>query len=61
MTKDGKPFFTVGSPGGATIITTVLQTIVNRIDLGMPLEQTRRRAARQPAQLGHDRGRVGVP
>ena len=37
MTKDGKPFFTVGSPGGASIITTVLQTIVNRIDLGMSL------------------------
>jgi len=37
VTKDGKPFFTVGSPGGASIITTVLQTIVNRIDLNMPL------------------------
>ena len=33
VTKDGKPFFTVGSPGGASIITTVLQTLVNRIDL----------------------------
>ena len=38
VTKDNKPFFTVGSPGGASIITTVLQTIVNRIDLGMTLE-----------------------
>ena len=37
VTKDGKPFFTVGSPGGASIITTVLQTIVNRIDLQMSL------------------------
>jgi len=37
--KDGKPAFTVGSPGGATIITTVLQTIVNYIDLGMPMDQ----------------------
>ncbi|MES2017789.1 MAG: gamma-glutamyltransferase [Pseudomonadota bacterium] len=37
--KDGKPAFTVGSPGGATIITTVLQTIVNHIDLGMPMER----------------------
>ena len=35
--KDGKPAFTVGSPGGATIITTVLQTIVNHVDLGMPM------------------------
>jgi gamma-glutamyltranspeptidase/glutathione hydrolase len=37
--KDGKPAFTVGSPGGATIITTVLQTIVNHVDLGMPMNQ----------------------
>jgi gamma-glutamyltranspeptidase/glutathione hydrolase len=37
--KDGKPVFTVGSPGGSTIITTVLQTIVNYIDLGMPMDQ----------------------
>jgi len=37
--KDGKPAFTIGSPGGATIITTVLQTIVNYVDLGMPMDQ----------------------
>ncbi|MDB5962138.1 MAG: gamma-glutamyltransferase [Massilia sp.] len=37
--KDGKPAFTIGSPGGATIITTVLQTIVNHLDLGMPMNQ----------------------
>jgi gamma-glutamyltranspeptidase/glutathione hydrolase len=37
--KDGKPFMAVGSPGGATIITTVLQIMVNRLDLGMNLEQ----------------------
>jgi gamma-glutamyltranspeptidase/glutathione hydrolase len=35
--RDGKPFLTVGSPGGATIITTVLQTLLNRIDFGMSL------------------------
>ncbi|MDQ2820786.1 MAG: gamma-glutamyltransferase [Pseudomonadota bacterium] len=35
--KNGKPAFTIGSPGGATIITTVLQTIVNYVDLGMPM------------------------
>jgi gamma-glutamyltranspeptidase/glutathione hydrolase len=35
--KDGAPFFTVGSPGGATIITTVLQILINRIDFGMSL------------------------
>ena len=35
--QDGAPAFTIGSPGGSTIITTVLQTIVNHIDLGMSL------------------------
>jgi gamma-glutamyltranspeptidase / glutathione hydrolase len=35
--RDGKPFLTVGSPGGATIITTVLQTLLNRIDFDMSL------------------------
>lgn len=35
--KKGKPWIAVGSPGGATIITTVLQTILNRIDGGMSL------------------------
>ncbi|MEU2159419.1 gamma-glutamyltransferase [Streptomyces sp. NPDC019396] len=35
--KDGEPQIAVGSPGGATIITTVLQTLVNRLDLGMSL------------------------
>jgi gamma-glutamyltranspeptidase / glutathione hydrolase len=37
--KDGKPAFTIGSPGGSTIITTVLQGIVNYIDLGMSMDQ----------------------
>jgi len=37
--KDGKPAFTIGSPGGATIITTVLQTMVNYIDLGMSMDK----------------------
>ncbi|MGA5302331.1 gamma-glutamyltransferase [Nucisporomicrobium flavum] len=37
--KDGKPFLAAGSPGGATIITTVLQILVNRIDLGMTLPE----------------------
>lgn len=37
--KDGKPAVVTGSPGGARIITTVLQQIVNYIDYGMnPLE-----------------------
>ncbi|MEO5854375.1 MAG: gamma-glutamyltransferase [Nocardioides sp.] len=37
--RNGKPFLALGSPGGSTIITTVLQMIVNRIDLGMSVEK----------------------
>lgn len=37
--KGGKPAFSIGSPGGSTIITTVLQTIVNYVDFGMPMDQ----------------------
>ena len=37
--KDGKPFMALGSPGGSTIITTVLQMLVNRIDLGMTIQE----------------------
>ncbi|MFD7101493.1 gamma-glutamyltransferase [Streptomyces celluloflavus] len=35
--RDGRPVVALGSPGGATIITTVLQTLVNHLDRGMPL------------------------
>jgi gamma-glutamyltranspeptidase/glutathione hydrolase len=38
VTKNDKPFLTLGSPGGASIITTVLQTLVNRINLHMPIQ-----------------------
>ncbi|MCB8813924.1 gamma-glutamyltransferase family protein, partial [Escherichia coli] len=34
----GKPYLALGSPGGSTIITTVLQVLMNRIDLGMSLQ-----------------------
>ncbi|MCA6090741.1 gamma-glutamyltransferase [Streptomyces sp. SCA3-4] len=33
----GRPALALGSPGGATIITTVLQTLLNHVDRGMPL------------------------
>ena len=36
---DGEVRFVLGSPGGATIITTVLQILMNRIDLGMTLPE----------------------
>ncbi len=35
--RDGAPWLVVGSPGGSTIITTVLQTLINRIDFNMSL------------------------
>jgi gamma-glutamyltranspeptidase/glutathione hydrolase len=36
--KDGKPFLVVGSPGGTTITTQVLQVLVNVIDFNLSLE-----------------------
>ncbi|GGK84740.1 gamma-glutamyltranspeptidase [Mangrovihabitans endophyticus] len=37
--KHGKPFLALGSPGGSTIITTVLQMLVDRVELGMSLPE----------------------
>ncbi|RDW16725.1 gamma-glutamyltransferase [Oceanobacillus chungangensis] len=36
--EDGKPVLTVGSPGGPTIITTVLQTIIHTLAYDLSLE-----------------------
>jgi len=36
---DGQPLLAVGSPGGATIITTVEQVLLNRIDFGLTLPE----------------------
>jgi len=35
--REGRPLLAVGSPGGSTIITTVLQILVDRLDFGMSL------------------------
>ncbi|AYG79530.1 Gamma-glutamyltranspeptidase [Streptomyces hundungensis] len=37
LDRHGKPVLALGSPGGATIITTVLQTLTNHLDRGLPL------------------------
>ena len=37
--KDGKPFMVIGTPGGSTIMTTVLQVIVNVIDFKMTIQE----------------------
>ena len=39
VAKAGQPFLALGSPGGATIITTVLQILLDRIDLGVSLPE----------------------
>ncbi|RRO18146.1 gamma-glutamyltransferase [Saccharopolyspora rhizosphaerae] len=37
--RDGEPVLALGSPGGATIITTVLQTLTGRVDRGQSLAE----------------------
>ena len=39
LAKDGKPVLIIGSPGGRTIINTVLQVILNWVDHGMNIAQ----------------------
>lgn len=38
LTKNKKPFLTIGTPGGTTIPTSVFQAIVNLVDFNMSLE-----------------------
>ncbi|MET8505286.1 gamma-glutamyltransferase [Streptomyces sp. NPDC004787] len=37
LDRTGRPVLALGSPGGATIITTVLQTLTGVVDRGLPL------------------------
>jgi len=39
LTKDGQLFMVTGSPGGRTIINTVLETIVDVVDFGMNAQE----------------------
>ncbi len=39
VTSEGDPILALGSPGGSTITTTVLQVLVNDLDFGMTLPQ----------------------
>jgi gamma-glutamyltranspeptidase/glutathione hydrolase len=39
LTRDGKLLLAVGSPGGRTIINTVLQVVLNVVDFGMNVQQ----------------------
>jgi gamma-glutamyltranspeptidase/glutathione hydrolase len=57
--KDDEPFLALGSPGGSTIITTVLQTLINRIDLDMKIEDALaapRAAQRNTANVTAEQG-----
>jgi gamma-glutamyltranspeptidase / glutathione hydrolase len=40
LDSHGKPFLALGAPGGSTIITTVLQIILNRVDRDLSLAQS---------------------
>src|SRR5207302_6614871 len=35
--RHGEPLFSIGAAGGSTIITTVVQTLLNHVDFGMSL------------------------
>ena len=35
--RDGTPAFSIGAAGGSTIITTILQILINHVDVGMSL------------------------
>ncbi|GAA0515185.1 gamma-glutamyltransferase [Saccharopolyspora thermophila] len=62
--QDGKPLLAVGSPGGATIITTVLQVLTGRLDRGMPLVDAiaePRASQRNAAQTEAEPGFVAQP
>jgi len=57
--RNHKPLLAIGSPGGATIITTVLQILLNRLDFAMSLPDaiaapraSQRNAAKTDAEPG---------
>jgi gamma-glutamyltranspeptidase/glutathione hydrolase len=58
--RDGKFYLALGSPGGPTIINTVLQVIVNVLDFGMNIQQAvnwpRFHHQWQPDELRMERG-----
>jgi gamma-glutamyltranspeptidase/glutathione hydrolase len=39
VTRDGKPWMIVGTPGGSRIITAVMQTILNVVDFDMDIQE----------------------
>jgi gamma-glutamyltranspeptidase/glutathione hydrolase len=39
VTRDGKPWMILGTPGGSRIITAVMHTMINVIDFGMDIQE----------------------
>ena len=58
--RNRRPFLAVGSPGGATIITTVLQILTERIDFGRSLPDAIADPRASQRNAATDRGRAGV-
>jgi gamma-glutamyltranspeptidase / glutathione hydrolase len=58
--KDAKPFLVLGAPGGSTIITAVLQVMLNVMDFGMNVQDAidfpRIHHQWKPDALGFERG-----
>ena len=54
LSRDGKLFMSVGTPGGRRIINTVLQVIVNVVDFGMNIQE-----AIDAPRVHHHAGRGG--
>ena len=59
--RHGKPFLALGSPGGSTIITTVLQMLFNRLDRGMTIVEAIKAPRSSPRNSATDRLRARVP
>lgn len=65
VTKDGDLRLVVGTPGGATIITSVFQTIMNVVDFDMRAQQSvnarKAHSQWQPDLVMLERGTLSVP
>jgi gamma-glutamyltranspeptidase/glutathione hydrolase len=59
--RNGSPYLALGSPGGATIITTVLQILFDRLDEGWTLPQAIADPRASQRQRDEHRRRAGVP
>ena len=64
VTRHGKPVLAVGSPGGSMIITTVLQVLLERLDLGATLPEaiaSPRASQRNTAATSAEPAFIGSP